>query len=372
MMKRLASLCVTALTCPLTSAFSILPTSQPLTPPPTATATTTALLCQLLGMNCAQPTDFGFSFQGFALRGGGTDIHSDGWGLLFYQNKGVRQFHDDQPASESPLADWLVQYPIHTLNMMAHIRYATHGEVDLANVHPFVREWAGVQWAFCHNGHVPLFIDHPNDNPFPTIGDPHNNQTQVYHPVGTTDSEAVFCAILNALRSKYKTQLPSLPELYKTLHALCQEIVAYDPQGTILNFLCTCGPHVLWVYSWPGKRPGSDTWNGLHYTIREPPFSKCHLADMDYTVDFSLVTNDNDRVAVVATAPLTDDEEWVELQPGELLLLDEGLPRVSPQELAYTEQIGHGLNTTVLPISRLEEDLRRFEFKPTFHAGSGI
>ena len=361
-------------------------------------------------MNCARPTDFSFSFQGFCRRGGETDIHADGWGLVFYQNRGLRQFHDDQPASESPLAKFLVTYPIRTLNMMSHIRYATHGAVDLANVHPYVREWAGVQWAFCHNGHVPMFIDDceeedgdsddSNDNNqctletttkrrIRTLGDPHHNQTQVYQPVGTTDSEAAFCAILNALRAKYKTTLPRLPELYATLRALCQEIVDYDPAGTILNFLCTCGPHVLWVYSWPGQRPGSDTWNGLHYTIREPPFSTCHLSDMDYTVDFSLVTTEADRVAVVATQPLTDDEEWIELQPGELLVLDEGLPRVSTQELQQLELLGHGLNirsdnnevatpssllptAAAVPKPNLTEDLRRYTFKPDFHTGSGI
>ena len=95
-------------------------------------------------MNCAQPTDFSFSFQGFKSRGGHTDIHADGWGLVFYENRGIRQFHDTQAASTSPLAEFLVTYPIRTLNMMSHIRYATHGAIDLANVHPFVREWAGV------------------------------------------------------------------------------------------------------------------------------------------------------------------------------------------------------------------------------------
>lgn len=350
------------------------------------------LWCQLLGMNCKQPTDFSFSFQGFCRRGGETDIHADGWGLAFYQNKGLRQFHDDQPASQSPLADFLVSYPIQTLNMISHIRYATHGEVDLANVHPYVREWAGVQWAFAHNGHIPMFIDYlDGDNPSnsgashyespPTLGDPHNNQTKVYHPVGTTDSEAAFCAILNALREKYQTTLPSLPELYATIQSLCQEIVDYDPKGTIFNFLCTCGAHTQLVYSWPGRRPGSKTWNGLHYTVREPPFSSCHLCDMDYTVDFSVLTSKDDRVAVVATTPLTDDEEWIELQPGELLLLDEGLPRVSTQELLQLDRIGHGLNVTfaentipakVADVRPLTEDLRRYNFQSGFYVGGGI
>lgn len=99
------------------------------------------LYCQLLGMNCANPTDYVFSFQGFCQRGGVTDIHSDGWGLCFYQDKGVRTFTDTEAASTSPIASFLSeQYPIQTLNMISHIRYATRGAVDLHNVHPFQRE----------------------------------------------------------------------------------------------------------------------------------------------------------------------------------------------------------------------------------------
>ena len=41
-------------------------------------------MCQLLGMNCATPTDVTFSFTGFAARGGGTDHHGDGFGIAFF------------------------------------------------------------------------------------------------------------------------------------------------------------------------------------------------------------------------------------------------------------------------------------------------
>ena len=91
-------------------------------------------------MNCATPTDFTFSFKGFSLRGGCTDIHCHGWGIAFYEGRGLRVFHDPEPASESPIAELVSNHPLRTLNMMAHIRYATQGEVCLENVHPFQRE----------------------------------------------------------------------------------------------------------------------------------------------------------------------------------------------------------------------------------------
>jgi uncharacterized protein (DUF486 family) len=42
-------------------------------------------MCQLLGMNCNVPTDICFSFTGFQARGGATDVHSDGWGIAFFE-----------------------------------------------------------------------------------------------------------------------------------------------------------------------------------------------------------------------------------------------------------------------------------------------
>ena len=91
-------------------------------------------------MNCAAPTDFGLSWPDFCQRGGATDVHADGWGLVYYANNGLRQFHDVEAASTSPLAQFLGQQNIQASNVLAHIRYATSGQVDLANVHPFCRE----------------------------------------------------------------------------------------------------------------------------------------------------------------------------------------------------------------------------------------
>ena len=75
-------------------------------------------MCQLLGMNCAAPTDFSFSLRGFCKRGGETDIHSHGWGVSVYEGRsgaiGLRSFHDTLPACQSPIANFIQQYPMRT------------------------------------------------------------------------------------------------------------------------------------------------------------------------------------------------------------------------------------------------------------------
>lgn len=109
------------------------------------------LFCQLLGMNCSNESEMtvqwlssSISWDHFCQRGGQTDVHKDGWGLLYYMNDkgggGIRQFHDVESAATSPLASFIGSQPIVTRNLLAHIRYATSGSVNIANVHPFTRE----------------------------------------------------------------------------------------------------------------------------------------------------------------------------------------------------------------------------------------
>jgi len=333
-----------------------------------SSSSTTALPCQLLGMNAAHPTSFSFSFRGFARRGGITDVHSDGWGLAFYEGRGLRTFHDSASASESVVARMVEEYPVKTVNMLAHIRYATAGEVCLENVHPFQREMWGIIWCFAHNGDVPLFKSKLK-TAHAWIGDVPGER--VYSPVGDTDSEAIFCALLNALKAKFET-LPSLPVLHDYINKLCKEIVSANPDETILNFLLGCGRYVQFSYSWPGARPGSTVWNGLYYIVREPPFTEAHLSDMDYAVDFSEMNTDEDRVAIIATKPLTLNEEWVEIEKGELILFDQGIPHKVPEECFKIEFLGHGLDSDVMLAPKLEEDMRRYQFERSYYEGIGI
>ena len=298
-------------------------------------------MCQLLGMNCAQPTDFSFSFLGFCQRGGNTDIHSHGFGLAIYEGKGVRSFLDTLPAAESPVAKFIQQYPIRTHNMIAHIRYATTGEVSLENIHPFQRELWGISWTFAHNGQVPKFDDSTPLSHQPLLGSTTMDDFH-YHPIGETDSEAVFCQILNAVKAEFD-ELPTLPVLHRFLSQLCTEIIQGDEDTTIFNFLLGCGQHTLFAYSWPGSRPGSTVWNGLHYLIREMPFKTARLVDCDYSIDFAEVTTSNDRVAIIATKPLTDEEGWVEFKRGQLLMFDHGLPYETPSCCELVEREGRGL-----------------------------
>jgi predicted glutamine amidotransferase len=193
---------------------------------------------------------------------------------------------------------------------------------------------------FCHNGECPRFTNSENT---PLLGKT-TPQYRIYHPVGDTDSEAVFCAILNALTAEFSDdELPTLAALHACLSCLCEQIIEGHPEETIFNFLLGAGQYSLFAYSWPGKRPGSKVWNGLHYIIRQPPFSTAKLLDVDYSIDFRNHTTAADRVAVITTKPLTEEPGWTEFQRGELILFDKGLPYRTPKCCEAVEKEGRGL-----------------------------
>jgi glutamine amidotransferase len=252
-------------------------------------------MCQLLGMNGNTPTDVTFSFTGFAQRGGRTDHHSDGWGIAFFEGRGVRHFVDHQGAAASPVAELIRRYPIKSCNVIAHIRKATQGVVALENCHPFVRELWGRYWVFAHNGDLKDF--HPRL---------HGN----FHPVGDTDSERAFCWLMQEL-AKSHAGVPTVQELTHTLRELMPRIARH---GTF-NGLLSNG-QALWAHA----------STNLHYVVRQHPFATARLADEDLAVNFAEHTRPSDRVAVVVTAPLTTNEVWTPLAPGALTVFVDGAP----------------------------------------------
>ncbi|NMG53604.1 class II glutamine amidotransferase [Aromatoleum aromaticum] len=253
-------------------------------------------MCQLLGMNCNVPTDICFSFAGFQARGGVTDHHRDGWGIAFFEGRGVRVFLDPQPSANSPVAELVRNYPIRSLNVIAHIRKATQGQVRLDNTHPFQRELWGRYWIFAHNGNL---LDYA-----PAL-------TGRFLPVGSTDSEAAFCHILQCLAQRFPDGPPSAVALHETLRELTIEIGQHGE----FNYLLSDGEHLFAHCS-----------SRLAFIVREAPFTVAHLADQDMTVDFSRHTTPNDRVAVIATVPLTDNETWQQMTPGSLVAFRHGAP----------------------------------------------
>lgn len=249
-------------------------------------------MCELLGMSANVPTDIVFSFSGLMQRGGRTGPHRDGWGIGFYEGRGLRLFQDPAASCESEVAQLVQRYPIKSEVVIGHIRQANVGRVCLANTHPFVRELWGRNWCFAHNGQLAGFQ--------PSAG--------FYRPVGDTDSEAAFCDLLNRLRQAF----PDSVDAEHCLPVLVEACQGYRALG-VFNMLVSNGD---WLFCYCSTK--------LVHITRRAPFGPARLKDLEMAVDFQAETTPNDVVTVIATEALTDNETWHAYQPGQWALWRKG------------------------------------------------
>ena len=249
-------------------------------------------------MECNVPTDIVFSFSGLALRGGAKGPHADGWGLALYEGLGARAFLEPTAAARSALARYVRENPIKTLLAIAHVRKKTRGNASLANTHPFVRELWGRHFVFAHNG---------------TVRGVRRHALGRFHPIGSTDSEYAFCVMLHRLERAFPRYPRAGGAAQREFWSAVADIGGRIGRGGTFNFLLGDGRHLF-----------ARCATKLCFLVRKAPFQKATLADDDLRVDFADVTTPNDRVAVVATAPLTRDEVWTHGEPGNLWVFRRG------------------------------------------------
>lgn len=252
-------------------------------------------MCELLGMSANVPTDICFSFTGLMQRGGRTGPHRDGWGIAFYEGKGLRSFHDPEPSADSRIARLVADYSIKSRVVISHIRQANVGSVCLENTHPFSRELWGYTWTYAHNGQLdPALFDWP---------------LQFYRPVGTTDSEYAFCWLLDQIRTRYPQRPADFSELQVFVRECCDQLRALGVFNMLLSesshLFCYCTTKLAWI-------------------TRRSPFGEARLKDCEVSVDFGAETTPHDVVTVIATEPLTDNERWQKLDAGEMVVFVDG------------------------------------------------
>jgi predicted glutamine amidotransferase len=254
-----------------------------------------AAMCQLLGMNSNKPATLDFSFAGFAERSGRTGEHADGWGIAVHGADGCTLIVDEHAALASPLAAAVQRQPPRGRNLVAHIRKATQGRVAPENSHPFTRTLWGKTWSFAHNGDLKTF---------------HATAPPRFTPAGDTDSESAFCHLMAALADRFDRE-PPRAQLFAAVAALAAEIGAHGS----FNFILSNGDVLLAHCS-----------TRLHVVLRAYPFASASLLDCERRIDFRRHNHLDDRMAVVATEPLTTDEAWQAFAPGELRMFAGGLP----------------------------------------------
>jgi len=250
-------------------------------------------MCELLGMSANTPTDICFSISGLLQRGGEVGPHKDGWGIVFYEGKGIREFRDPLPGCNSEVAKLIRRYPIHSPLVISHIRQANSGRVCLANTHPFIREMWGQYWSFAHNGQLKGIKKLPLAR---------------YRPVGSTDSEHAFCWLLGEIDQQFPKK-PAATALWRFVESRLRILATYG----VLNVLMSDSRDLV-----------SFCTTKLHWITRQAPFGDARLKDCEMQVNFLHETAPGDVVTVICTEPLTRNETWTAFSPHEFRVFRNG------------------------------------------------
>ncbi len=146
-------------------------------------------MCELFSLSSREPVDADFSLAALARNGSYERHMDDGWGVAYYEDKDVCLIKDTKAADESQWLKFLESYTLTSDIVLAHIRKASIGAKTFSNTQPYLRELAGRMHVFVHNGSLPGI--------FKTS----EVALDRFHPLGETDSEYAFCALLAELES---------------------------------------------------------------------------------------------------------------------------------------------------------------------------
>lgn len=238
-------------------------------------------MCDLFAMSCNDEDRATRSLPIFSEYAGS---NPDGWGVGWFKgNKAEVRRAPCRADLDERFYDSIDE--ARSRNLIAHIRYATQGELDECNCHPFIRHYNGRDWMMAHNGWVTGAGGHPGAE-------------------GDTDSETIFHEIMDkvseyqnsgTLRGKYQALKKAIINVFDSHH------------GTInLNLLISDG-NMLYAFNHYGRKP--------MYMLRR---SKSYGGAI-----------------LISTKQLTDYENWEVIPKDRLLCINNGEIEILSSPLVF-------------------------------------
>ncbi len=173
-------------------------------------------MCELFGVNAKHPLKLNDSLREFYSH---SQHHPHGWGLAAFEDGNVQVEKEPCQASKSHYLEERLRAPIIGKNVLAHIRYATIGNLEYSNCHPFTgRDSSGRQWTLIHNGTI---FDFAPLAPF------------AKKQQGATDSERIFLYILAQMNK-------ALAQKSREEHT---ELSREERFGILNKLVCEMAPH---------------------------------------------------------------------------------------------------------------------------------
>lgn len=234
-------------------------------------------------------------------------LHSDGWGLAYYQQGCPHLIKSPTSAFEDHLFARLSKR-ISSETVVAHLRKSTLGCVAATNTHPFQYG----RWIFAHNGNIRNFSK-LESKICRTIGAPFND-----YRLGATDSELIFYFLIarlhqqnllshaNARRDAIVTELATaLKELQKIIGPHSRKDGSCDQ--TYLSIILTDGD---FFFAYQG---GKKLYYNLGADLRNASRSPNPLLGQPTY---------HPELLEVSSEPTDNHSYWRSLEPGECVYID--------------------------------------------------
>jgi glutamine amidotransferase len=237
--------------------------------------------------------------------------HPDGWGVAYYQEdtphliKSVDRAIDDQIFHK-------VSGVVSSHTVLAHIRKATHGSLNILNSHPFQYG----NWVFAHNGNLKDF-------------DTYRGKLLNYIDpmlknfiLGTTDSEILFFILLSLIKKRQPLSEKNieLVVLKEITEELCAIVCKYsgplyggddnDPKENHITYLLTSGKVMV----------GFNGGQNLNYTTYKNSCSERDTCS-HYSAICENEASNNEKInhLIFSSENLQGENIWKNIKKGELI-----------------------------------------------------
>jgi transglutaminase-like putative cysteine protease/predicted glutamine amidotransferase len=247
----------------------------------------------------------------------------DGWGIGYYPGGEPSASILKEPAPpQGSIRSELIKAWEHLASSLfvLHIRTATWGQISDANTQPFLRSYGGRDWLFAHSGS----LEHRVELPEPTL----------FTPVGSTDTEAIFCDILERFARRNWTSIGEADP-----NELREWLEAINKHGTLTIVLAD--GRDLCVYA--DQHATRD--RGIFVNEIVPPYEEVIFADPDLGLDLTGRGVKSRKGVLISSSPLEreagTEAKWQKLEPGHLITIRQGSIRAHAKPTGQASTLSH-------------------------------
>lgn len=184
-------------------------------------------MCQIFGYSGSEYIELNSVLKEFYSH---SDLHPNGWGLALLDGDQANIEREVLSANKSTYLAGRLKDKICSKAVLAHIRYATIGNVELKNCHPFTGfDAEGRRWTLIHNG---------------TIFEYQPMNEYVRRQKGDTDSERILLYLIDKINEAGKNRPLSPAKRFDVVEKIVSEMAA----GNKLNLIIYDG-EMMYVHT---------------------------------------------------------------------------------------------------------------------------